>query len=164
MKTYQYENRIPAPVRLFGTSGVRGIVHKDLTTNLVYDLGRAIATSLPPHAWIIIANDSRQSRFIIKDAVKKGLISAGARVLDVSMLPTPAVAYLTKTIGVSAGIMVTASHNPPEYNGIKLFNADGIGYSSDQERNIETIFFSKKFRSDEGSSQTALEQSAMAAS
>ena len=157
MKTYQYENHIPAPVRLFGTSGVRGVVHKDLTTNLVYDLGRAIATSLPPHAWIIIANDSRQSRIVVKDAVKKGLISAGARVLDVSMLPTPAVAYLTKTIGVSAGIMVTASHNPPEYNGIKLFNADGIGYSSDQERNIETIFFSKKFRSDEGSSQTAFD-------
>jgi phosphoglucosamine mutase len=73
------------------------------------------------------------------------------------MLPTPAVAYLTKTIGVSTGIMVTASHNPPEYNGIKLFNAEGMGYSSDQEHEIENIFFSKKFRKDEGSTQTAFD-------
>ena len=146
-----------AQKKLFGTSGVRGVVHKELSAHLLTDLGRAIATSLPPHSWILIANDSRQSRFIVKDAVKKGLIAAGARVLDVGMLPTPAVAYLTKTIGISTGIMVTASHNPPEYNGIKLFNIDGMGYSGEQEQKIETIFFSKKFRKDEGSTQTAFD-------
>jgi phosphoglucosamine mutase len=143
--------------RLFGTSGVRGIVGKELTVTLLIDLGMAIATSLPARSWIIIANDTRNSRIEVKAALKKGLIDAGARVLDAGTIPTPALAYLTKNMGVATGIMVTASHNPAEYNGVKLFSPEGIGYSYEQEQNIERIFYKHKFRYDEGSAQTAFD-------
>ena len=141
--------------RLFGTSGVRGVVGKDLTFGILNNLGQAIATSLPPRSWIVIANDTRESRAEVKNAVEKGLIASGARVLDVGTLPTPALAYLTRNMGVDAGIMVTASHNPPEYNGVKLFSPDGIGYNSEQEKDIENIFFQGNFRSQSGSIQYA---------
>ena len=150
-------SRVTPQKKLFGTSGVRGVVHQDLTMGLLSDLGLAIATSLPLHSWLIIANDSRESRLEVKEAVARGLVAAGARVLDVGMQPTPALAYLTKTMGVGAGIMLTASHNPPEYNGVKLFNPEGIGYSVEQEKNIEKIYFRRKFRSEVGSIQTAFD-------
>ena len=150
-----YQAEIPR--RLFGTSGVRGVVHKDLTTDMLYDLGQAIATSLPPLSWIIIANDTRKSRAEVKTAVEMGLIASGARVLDVGTLPTPALAYMTRNMGVDAGIMVTASHNPPEYNGIKLFSGDGIGYSREQEKSVEQIYFQGNFRTETGSIQHAFE-------
>jgi phosphoglucosamine mutase len=143
--------------KLFGTSGVRGVVHNGLTTDMLYDLGQAIATSLPPYSWIIIANDTRKSRAVVKTAVEMGLITSGAHVLDVGTLPTPALAYLTKNMGMHAGIMVTASHNPPEYNGVKIFNNDGIGYSRDQEKNIEQIYFQENFRREKGSFQYAFD-------
>lgn len=143
--------------RLFGTSGVRGIFNKDLTTGILNDLGQAIATSLPPRAWIILANDTRESRVEVKNAVEKGLVAGGARVLDVGTLPTPALAYLTRNMGVNAGIMVTASHNPPEYNGVKLFYPDGIGSNREQEKEIEKIFFQRNFRTQPGSIQYAFE-------
>ena len=143
------------PKRLFGTSGVRGVVNEDLTTTILHDLGQAIVTGLPRHPWIIIANDTRKSRSAVKSAIEMGLIASGARILDVGTLPTPALAYLTKHLGVEAGIMVTASHNPPEYNGIKLFRSDGIGYSREQEEGIERIYFSKDFRTEAGSIQHA---------
>jgi len=145
------------PIRLFGTSGVRGVVHKDLTTDILHDLGQAIATSLPPQSWIVIANDTRKSRSEVKSAVEMGLMAAGARILDVGILPTPALAYLTTNLGVAAGVMVTASHNPPEYNGVKLFNADGIGYNREQEKGIEQIYFRRDFRTESGSIQHAFE-------
>jgi phosphoglucosamine mutase len=114
-------------------------------------LGQAIVTSLPHRPWIIVANDTRKSRLTVKNAIEMGLIASGARVLDVGTLPTPALAYLTKQLGVDAGIMVTASHNPPEYNGVKLFKPDGIGYNREQEKNIEQIYFSRDFQTDTGS-------------
>ena len=157
MKIMKPDCQAETPKRLFGTSGVRGVVHKDLTTDILHDLGQAIATSLPPHSWIIIANDTRKSRAEVKSAVVMGLTASGARVLDVGTLPTPALAYLTRNIGANAGIMVTASHNPPEYNGIKLFSPNGIGYSREQEKNIEQIYFQKKFRTEPGSIQHAFE-------
>jgi phosphoglucosamine mutase len=153
LSNYQTE----VPKRLFGTSGVRGIVYKDLTKDILRDLGQAIATNLPRRSWIIIANDTRKSRAEVKAAVVMGLIASGARVLDVGTLPTPALACITRNIGVDAGIMVTASHNPPEYNGIKLFSADGIGYSREQEKSVEQIYFRRNFRTEVGSIQQAFE-------
>ena len=143
--------------RLFGTSGVRGVVDQDLTTDMLYDLGQAIATSLPPNSWVVIANDTRRSKTVVKDAVELGLTAAGGHALDVGTLPTPALAYLTKHLGVATGIMVTASHNPPEYNGIKLFTPEGIGYNREEENMIEQIYYSRDFRSEAGSIQNAPE-------
>ena len=143
--------------RLFGTSGVRGVVDQDLTTDMLYDLGQAIATSLPPNSGVVIANDTRRSKTVVKDAVELGLTAAGGHALDVGTLPTPALAYLTKHLGVATGIMVTASHNPPEYNGIKLFTPEGIGYNREEENMIEQIYYSRDFRSEAGSIQNAPE-------
>ena len=146
-----------SPRRLFGSSGVRGVVHKELTRDLLYGLGQSIASSLPPLAWIAVANDTRKSRAEVKSAVEMGLVASGARVLDVGTLPTPALAFVARNAGLDAGIMVTASHNPPEYNGIKLFTADGIGIHSRAGKGHRAIYFEKNFRVRAGSLHHAFE-------
>ena len=132
---------------LFGTSGVRGVVNQDLTPDLCKGVGRALGTLLPPDSSICLATDSRLSRELIKNSVVAGLLECGINVADVEIAPTPALALLTREMGFDAGVMITASHNPPEFNGIKLFNADSIGFSRQQEEQVEAIYYSGKFRS-----------------
>jgi phosphoglucosamine mutase len=86
------------------------------------------------------------SRELINKAVSEGLTGAGVNVAYLGIVPTPAVALLTREMAFSAGIMITASHNPPEFNGIKLFNSDSIGFSRTQEEELEKIYYSRKFR------------------
>jgi phosphoglucosamine mutase len=131
--------------RLFGTSGIRGVVGKDLTYELLWNVGRAIAASLRPSANVLIATDSRESRDFVKAAVSMGLLVSGVNIIDAGILPTPILAFATVDMGVDTGIMITASHNPPEYNGVKLFTSEGIGYSSRQENEIERIYTQKNF-------------------
>lgn len=133
--------------QLFGTSGVRGVVGKFLTTDLCRDIARAAGTALAAQSHICIATDTRLSREIIKDAAISGFLAAGIDVTDLGILPTPVLAFLTRQMGFDNGVMITASHNPPEYNGIKLFNRSGIGYSKAQEAKIESIYHQKRFRS-----------------
>ena len=132
--------------KLFGTSGIRGVVGKELTRELLMNVGRAIAAGLRPSANVLVATDSRVSREFVKAAVSMGLLSGGANVIDAGILPTPILAFATADMGMDTGIMVTASHNPPEYNGVKLFTSEGIGYSSRQENEIERIYAEKNFR------------------
>jgi len=132
--------------RLFGTSGIRGVANRDLTPDSCHQIGLAIGTTLSPASTICIATDTRASRDVIKEAVCKGLLSSGTNVADLGILPTPALALLTRKLGFATGIMVTASHNPPEYNGIKLFAANSTGYSRTQEEEVERIYFEQKFR------------------
>jgi phosphoglucosamine mutase len=132
---------------LFGTSGVRGIVGEDLTLELCNRVARAIGTILPQSSRVCIATDSRISRDAVKSAVISGLLSTGVNVADSGILPTPALALITREQGFNTGIMITASHNPPEFNGIKLFNSDSIGYSTDQEAEVERIYLEGKYRS-----------------
>ncbi len=131
--------------RLFGTSGIRGVVGKDLNYELLWNVGRSIATSLRPAAKVLIATDSRESRDFVKAAVSMGLIASGANIIDAGILPTPILAFATVDMSMDLGIMITASHNPPEYNGVKLFTAEGIGYSIRQENEIERIYASQIF-------------------
>ena len=131
--------------RLFGTSGIRGVVGLDLNYELLYYVGRAIATSLNSSSRVLIATDSRESRDFVKAAVSMGLLTSGVNVTDAGILPTPILAFATVDMGMDLGIMITASHNPPEYNGVKLFTAEGIGYSSAQENKIERIYAGKDF-------------------
>ena len=131
---------------LFGTSGVRGVVNQDLTTDLCKGVGRALGTILPPDSSVCLATDSRLSRELIKNSVIAGLLECGMNVADIEIAPTPALALLTREMGFDAGVMITASHNPPEFNGIKLFNADSIGFDRQQEEQIEAIYHSGKFR------------------
>jgi phosphoglucosamine mutase len=132
--------------RLFGTSGVRGVVNQDLSPDLCRQVALAIGTTLPPTSRVCIATDTRISRELIKEAVTSGLLSCSINVVDLGILPTPALALLTRESGFAAGIMVTASHNPPEFNGIKLFTDNSMGYSQAQEKEIERVYFEQKFR------------------
>ena len=132
--------------KLFGTSGIRGIVNQDLSPDFCRRVASAIGTTLPPASTVCIATDTRISRDMIKEAVTAGLLSCDINIVDLGILPTPALALLTRESGFAAGIMVTASHNPPEFNGIKLFTENTLGYSQAQEAEIEKVYFSQKFR------------------
>jgi phosphoglucosamine mutase len=132
--------------RLFGTSGIRGVVNQDLSPDFCRRVASAIGTTLPPASTVCIATDTRVSRDMIREAVTASLLSCGINVVDLGILPTPALALLTRESGFAAGIMVTASHNPPEFNGIKLFTENSLGYSQAQEAEIEKVYFEQKFR------------------
>jgi phosphomannomutase/phosphoglucomutase len=132
--------------RLFGTSGIRGVVNQDLSADFCRQVALAIGTTLPPASTVCIATDTRISRDMIKEAVTAGLLSCSINVVGLGILPTPALALLTRELGFAAGIMVTASHNPPEFNGIKLFTENSLGYSQAQEAEIEKVYFEQKFR------------------
>ncbi|MFC2000633.1 hypothetical protein ACFLXE_07785, partial [Chloroflexota bacterium] len=135
---------------LFGTSGIRGVVGEDITLDLCREVGMSLGTMLSQGARVCLATDTRLSRDMLKDSIFTGLLSCGVDITDLGILPTPVLALLTREWGFDAGIMVTASHNPPEFNGIKLFNGDSIGYSPDQEREVERLYREKAFLRGDG--------------
>ncbi|HEV3474260.1 MAG TPA: phosphoglucosamine mutase [Actinomycetota bacterium] len=115
---------------LFGTDGVRGVANRDLTPELAFALGRAAATVISRGAsgrpGLVVGRDTRSSGDMLAAAVAAGAASGGVDVADVGVLPTPGVAFLTVELGLAGGAVVSASHNPPEYNGIKFFSGDGM--------------------------------------
>jgi phosphoglucosamine mutase len=115
--------------RLFGTDGVRGIANKDLTNELALSIGKAaakvLAGELGRKPTVLIGKDTRASGDMLEAALTAGLCAVGANVLSVGVVPTPAVAYLIGRYGCDAGVMISASHNPCEYNGIKIFQSTG---------------------------------------
>ncbi len=123
----------------FGTSGVRGVVSEDLTQAGCRCVGMALGTVLGKGARVCLGRDTRISGPVVSGWFRRGLLAAGADVVDLGVVPTPVLAALTRAGGYSAGAMVTASHNPPEYKGIKLFDADGIGFSREQEAAVEGL-------------------------
>lgn len=129
--------------RLFGTDGVRGIANSDLTCELAMKIGRAAAMVLMEEVSekpkVLIGMDTRASSDMIEAAISAGLCSVGVDVLLLGVVPTPAVAFLVKKYGYDAGIMISASHNPCEYNGIKIFQADGYKLPDALEMRIEAI-------------------------
>ncbi|HUL40207.1 MAG TPA: phosphoglucosamine mutase [Methanomassiliicoccales archaeon] len=131
------------PKRLFGTNGVRGVVNDFMDPQLALDVGRAIGTFMKGR--VAMATDCRTSADMIRSAVAAGLASVGCEVLDLGALPTPALQYFVKVGEISGGVMVTASHNPPEFNGIKAIDADGTEMHRSREEEIERIYFSRSF-------------------
>src|SRR4030043_259132 len=131
---------------LFGTSGIRGVVNQDLTVDLCQEVAKVLGSLLLPDGKICLATDTRLSGGIIKKAIFAGLQSSGIDATDLGILPTPVLALLTREWGFGTGVMVTASHNPPEFNGIKLFNKNALGYSRGQELEIERIYAGRRFR------------------
>jgi len=131
---------------LFGSSGIRGVVGEDLTEQVCEEVGWAVGTLLSAGSRVCIATDTRLSRDLVRDAVSTGLRAAGVEVTEIGILPTPALAFLTGDMGFDAGVMVTASHNPPGFNGIKLFTSERIGYSRQQEAEIERLCRERSFR------------------
>ena len=129
--------------RLFGTDGVRGIANTELTAELAMNIGRAAAMVLVSdevrHPTVLIGKDTRLSGDMIEGALIAGLCSVGANVELLGVIPTPAVAYLVGKYSADAGIMISASHNPFEFNGIKIFSSEGYKLPDDLENRIEEI-------------------------
>jgi phosphoglucosamine mutase len=123
--------------KLFGSSGVRGLANVDLTPILACKLASAVAIHAKAKK-AIVARDTRVSGCMIEDALVSGLVSTGIDVLLLGMVPTPVLAYIAKALGADVGFMLTASHNPPQYNGIKVFNAD-LSYTDDDQNAVEEI-------------------------
>ncbi len=129
--------------RLFGTDGARGIANTELTPELAMNIGRAAAMVLisdtVEHPTFLIGKDTRLSGDMLEGALIAGLCSVGANVVLLGVVPTPAVAYLIKKYKADAGIMISASHNPFEFNGIKIFNDEGYKLPDLLEEQIEAI-------------------------
>ncbi len=133
--------------KLFGTSGIRGKIGSDITLENAVEIGMAIATYAGGKgSKIVLGYDSRTSNVMMENAITAGLLQCGCHVLKLGMAPTPLVGYTTMKLKANAGVMITASHNPPEYNGIKLWNPDGMAYRQEQERIIEEIIHKKSFK------------------
>lgn len=129
--------------RLFGTDGARGIANAELTCELAMNIGRAAAFVLTnenvKHPKVLIGKDTRASSNMLEMALAAGLCSVGADVVLAGFVPTPAVAFLINDSGADAGVMISASHNPCEYNGIKLFNNNGFKLPDAIEEQIESL-------------------------
>ena len=127
----------------FGTDGVRGVANADLTPELAFAIGRAgaalIARDQPMDRPIVVGRDTRLSGPMLEGAIVAGITSTGRNVVQVGVVPTPAVASITTHIDAAAGIMISASHNPIEDNGIKFFGADGFKLSDAVESEIEEL-------------------------
>ena len=128
--------------RLFGTDGVRGLVGEELTENLAYRLGYAGAkvlakTQQQPH--ILIGMDTRGSGPMLQNALAEGIVAAGGAAVSAGVVPTPAVAFLVQSGYFKAGVVISASHNPAQYNGIKFFDEFGYKLPDALEDEIEAM-------------------------
>lgn len=131
--------------KYFGTDGVRGVANTELTPELAFKLGRCGGYVLMQHApeqahpRVLVARDTRISGQLLEQALVAGLLSVGIEVMQLGVISTPAVAYLTRTQNAAAGVMISASHNPAMDNGIKFFGSDGFKLSDQQEEEIEAL-------------------------
>ncbi len=133
--------------KLFGTDGVRGVANTELTGKLAFQVGQAGAYVLTKETKkqpkIIVARDTRISGTMLEAALVAGICSVGAKAISVGVVPTPAVSYLTKELGADAGVMISASHNPLEFNGIKFFNSEGYKLRDELEEEIENLILTR---------------------
>lgn len=131
--------------RLFGTNGVRGVFGKELTLDLALGISYALGTYFHGEP-VLIGYDGRHSSVILSKIVRAGFNSLGIDVANAGLVPTPCLQYCTRNLGYKGGVMITASHNPPEYNGIKAVALDGVELPREDELKVEDIYFGKKFR------------------
>ncbi|AAL80712.1 phosphoglucosamine mutase [Pyrococcus furiosus DSM 3638] len=135
--------------KLFGTFGVRGTANKDITPEFALKIGMAFGTLLRREGKkkpvVVVGRDTRVSGEMLKSALISGLLSVGCDVIDVGIAPTPAIQWATNHLKADGGAVITASHNPPEYNGIKLLEPNGMGLKKEREAIVEEIFFKEDF-------------------
>ncbi|WP_069999871.1 phosphoglucosamine mutase [Cellulosilyticum sp. I15G10I2] len=133
--------------KLFGTDGVRGVANTELTGKLAFQVGQAGAYVLTKETKkqpkIIVARDTRISGTMLEAALVAGICSVGAKAISIGVVPTPAVSYLTRELGADAGVMISASHNPLEFNGIKFFNSEGYKLRDELEDEIENLILTR---------------------
>lgn len=132
-------------MNLFGTSGIRGKANTVVTTQLSLRIGQALATNTKAKA-ILTAHDTRTTSPMLYYALAAGIAACGTTVLQQGIIPTPVLAYLTRQTRADVGVMITASHNPPEYNGIKPYNPDTTAYNRTQQNQIERLVRQQKFK------------------
>ncbi|WP_326716555.1 phosphoglucosamine mutase [Vagococcus jeotgali] len=137
--------------KYFGTDGVRGVANKELTPELAFEIGRCGGFVLCEHSrlgdekpQVLVGRDTRISGQLLEQALVAGLLSVGIEVLQLGVISTPGVAYLTRTQKAAAGVMISASHNPAEDNGIKFFGPDGFKLADDEEEEIELLLDAKE--------------------
>lgn len=134
--------------KYFGTDGIRRIANTELTPELVYKVAKAGAYVLSKHSdhapTILIGRDTRLSGTLIESAMTSGFLSYGANVKLLGVMPTPAVAYLTKKLKADASVVISASHNTFEFNGVKYFSNKGMKISDEIEEEIEEVMDSRK--------------------
>ncbi|MEE1133936.1 MAG: phosphopentomutase/phosphoglucosamine mutase, partial [Methanobrevibacter sp.] len=131
--------------KLFGTSGIRGKIGSEVTCELALNVGKALAYYLGNSGTVVLGYDTRTTNKMLDEAITAGLLESGVDVVKIGMVPTPLVGYATEKLDADAGVMLTASHNPSPYNGIKLWNKNGMAYTSAQESEIEKIYFEKSY-------------------
>ncbi len=134
-----------AAKKLFGTSGIRGLIGSEVTCELALNVGKSLAYYLGNEGSVVIGYDTRTTNQMLDQAICAGLLESGVDVIKIGMVPTPLVGYATEKLDADAGVMLTASHNPSQYNGIKLWNKNGMAYTSSQEARIEEIYANKDY-------------------
>jgi len=130
--------------KLFGTNGIRGLVNVELTPEMAIKIGCSVGTFFGTGKNLLLGHDARTSGVMLSKAVISGLNATGCNVFFAGMAPTPALQFGVKNHKMDGGVIITASHNPPEYNGIKVIWSDGIETSHEQEVEIEDIYFDNK--------------------
>jgi phosphomannomutase/phosphoglucomutase len=130
--------------KLFGTNGIRGLVNVELTPEMAIKVGACIGTFFGRDKKLLLGHDARTSGPMFSKAVISGLTATGCNVFFAGMAPTPALQFAVKNHKMDGGVIITASHNPPQYNGIKVIWNDGIETSHEQEAEIERIYFDNK--------------------
>ncbi len=151
------ENEPNVQRRLFGTNGVRGIYGRELTLPLVIDLTYSLATYFDTGP-IVVGFDGRNSSPLLSNIVSAVLNAGGLDVMMAGQMPTPCLQFAAKTKKFTGGIMITASHNPPEYNGIKPCANDGVEISREDERRVEKIFYNRQFSKIDQTNKTLVDQ------
>jgi len=124
---------------IFGTDGIRGVFDEDITYSLAYKVGYALGLTLKNDAPILIGKDTRISGKILLRAVARGITASGKKFINLGICPTPAIPFLIKKEKLSGGIMISASHNPPEYNGVKIFDHNGKKITKNFENKIQKL-------------------------
>ena len=131
--------------KLFGTSGIRGEIGSEVTSELALNVGKSLAYYLGGNGTVVLGYDTRTTSKMLEHAITAGLVESGLNVIKIGMVPTPLVGYATEKLSADAGVMITASHNPSKYNGIKLWNTNAMAYTPEQEKTIEEIYLNKKY-------------------
>jgi len=124
---------------IFGTDGIRGRFNKEITYSLAYKVGYALGLILENKNPILIGKDTRVSGDILLQAITSGIKASGKKFINLGICPTPAIPFLIRHEKLSSGIMISASHNPPEYNGIKIFDHNGQKITENLENKIQKL-------------------------